>query len=577
MQRVTKRVVGNIMFDTAYHIGSDKQKRPTDAPLRRSVDGRIMLPGRALAGSLRTLTTRLAPRFGYTACQALQQNPSPTNIVCECPVCQLFGSINFRELPTTTSTSVASRLWVHDAFADADAAVYVRDGVGIDRQTGAARKNVKFDYELMPAGAEFQLQIDVEANVDEWLPLLNAALSEWGAGRGQLGGGVARGLGQFQLKDMQWQELEVTSAETLYDYLLSGDSKPLFKPAALAGTLPPIQPLTNWTPAIARGYVSIECTLQFKDFFLINDPLVSLITGFDHAPLVTGITAAGEKVETPLLSGSSLRGALRSHAEKIGMTLASIHWPDAETFKQHRPISNPFADENKGDRDVAWYQQKSAEFDDDAPLDALCLNDQLFGSTLNGSRFWISDAKMEKAELGDKDWKVQDFLAIDPFTGGGKDGAKFDAAPLVRPVFKAKLTLHNPRDWELGWLVLVLRDLADGMIPIGFGKAKGYGVAELSQTIWRTGFMHASDLPIEGTLLTGIYSTGSHVEAQTQAAGWLSDEWRTAAQQWVDAFNNKIKKFPEDDDNWQPFVWDPFFDTPQSELYSLTMAEVKHE
>jgi CRISPR/Cas system CSM-associated protein Csm3 (group 7 of RAMP superfamily) len=336
-----------------------------------------------------------------------------------------------------------------------------------------------------------------------------------------------------------------------------------------------IEPLSDWSSDIAGGYVAIDCTLAFKDFFLINDPLISFLTGFDHAPLVQGLTAAGQKVESPMLTGSSLRGALRSHAEKIGLTLATAHWVnDRDGFVQHRPISNPFAEPTKDDKDIAWYQKAGVEHT--PQLAALCLNDQLFGSSLNGSRFWVSDARLETQHLNADSWKVQDFLAIDPFTGGGKDGAKFDAAPLVRPIFKATLTLHNPRAWELGWLTLVLRDLADGMIPIGFGKAKGYGVAELQQTNWRVGYLHATDVPFDAALLVNEQQAGVYREVSAETNGWLPPTWRSQAQTWIDQFNTQITTFPNDQAQWKPFDWDPFFDTALHALYGVTTSEVNN-
>lgn len=69
---------------------------------------------------------------------------------------------------------------------------------------------------------------------------------------------------------------------------------------------------------------------------------------------------------------------------------------------------------------------------------------------------------MEDASLiGEPVYKMLDFLAIDRFTGGGSDGAKFDALALWQPAFKVRLFFDNPEAWEWGWLALVLRDLRD--------------------------------------------------------------------------------------------------------------------
>ena len=101
----------------------------------------------------------------------------------------------------------------------------------------------------------------------------------------------------------------------------------------------------------------------------------------------------------------------------------------------------------------------------------------------------MHDAPLEDKNLETSDWQAQDFLAIDRFTGGGLHGAKFDAAPLVKARFNASLTLHDPLPWELGWLALLLRDLVDGQITIGFGAAKGYGRVQATHFNWEIGFI----------------------------------------------------------------------------------------
>lgn len=97
---------------------------------------------------------------------------------------------------------------------------------------------------------------------------------------------------------------------------------------------------------------------------------------------------------------------------------------------------------------------------------------QLFGSTWNGSPAAVEDAPF----VGEITYKVLDFLAIDRFTGGGRDSAKLNAVVLWKPRFSVSLFLENPEPWELGWLALVLRDLNDGLATVGFGgrrKASG--------------------------------------------------------------------------------------------------------
>ncbi|MCI5126447.1 MAG: hypothetical protein D3925_18700, partial [Candidatus Electrothrix sp. AR5] len=76
----------------------------------------------------------------------------------------------------------------------------------------------------------------------------------------------------------------------------------------------------------------------------------------------------------------------------------------------------------------------------------------------------------------DRSKNRQDFVAIDRFHGGGKDGAKFAVEHSERPCFQGKITVSSRvKESGRGLLALVLRDLREGDITLGFGANKGYG------------------------------------------------------------------------------------------------------
>jgi hypothetical protein len=133
-----------------------------------------------------------------------------------------------------------------------------------------------------------------------------------------------------------------------------------------------------------------------------------------------------------------------------------------------------------------------------------------------------------------------DFLAIDRFTGGGAEGLKFDALALWKPAFTLRLHLDNPEPWELGWLALVLRDLAEGWLRVGFGAAKGFGQVTLQDWQVTLGYLTPDDaLDVTELNLTpdksGVYSI------VTLTGG--ASEWQRLAQKWVDAFRKQVNNF----------------------------------
>jgi CRISPR-associated RAMP protein (TIGR02581 family) len=92
----------------------------------------------------------------------------------------------------------------------------VRDGVGIDRDLGSARKGIKYDYEVVPAGARFDVCIVLE-NAEEWeIGLLLLSLKAMEQGELPIGGKTTRGLGWGKLIDLKVQQVDKS---TLLTYL----------------------------------------------------------------------------------------------------------------------------------------------------------------------------------------------------------------------------------------------------------------------------------------------------------------------------------------------------------------------
>jgi CRISPR/Cas system CSM-associated protein Csm3 (group 7 of RAMP superfamily) len=187
----------------------------------------------------------------------------------------------------------------------------------------------------------------------------------------------------------------------------------------------------------------LELIIQMDGPFLINNPEAVLQEDAetDHQPL---LDADGK----PLLSGKSLRGALRSQAERI---VRSLGLDCCDTLKPCPSI----------------YKQKEVE-------EKLCPVCQVFGAT-----GWQSPLHIHHFEYDEHEIRysiTQDFVAIDRFHGGGKQGAKFNASFYFRPKFKGFIELDQRLpNWGKGLLALVLRDLKEGDIKLGFGANKGYG------------------------------------------------------------------------------------------------------
>lgn len=171
----------------------------------------------------------------------------------------------------------------------------------------------------------------------------------------------------------------------------------------------------------------------------------------------------------------------------------------------------------------------------------LCLACRLFGSTRLGSRLIVEDAPF----TGETPvFKMLDFLAIDRFTGGGAKGLKFDALALWKPAFTLRLHLENPEPWELGWLCLVLRDLTEGWLSVGFGTAKGFGRVRLQHWTATFGYLTPDDAPYLPHCSLAKSPSGVHTTVQIAPN---SGEWKRVAQGWLQAFREKVEAFTRPD------------------------------
>jgi CRISPR-associated RAMP protein (TIGR02581 family) len=131
-----------------------------------------------------------------------------------CLVCRVFGSpwlaskVNVRDLLVNES------LWVGQ--------FQVRNGVAIDRDTETAFAKKLYDFEVVPAGTQFDCAIVVE-NASDWeLGLLMLGLRAFELGEATIGGASSRGLG---LVKIEWNSRTRVTKRNLLDYL-AGDGQP---------------------------------------------------------------------------------------------------------------------------------------------------------------------------------------------------------------------------------------------------------------------------------------------------------------------------------------------------------------
>lgn len=167
------------------------------------------------------------------------------------------------------------------------------------------------------------------------------------------------------------------------------------------------------------------------------------------------------------LPGSSLKGAIRSQAERIVATLGGDAYDDNNRYQLRAEAPAP-------NRHYLKYISDSAEI-----YKRSCFTDQMFGSTHIASRVRIDDAYYDGASEIPLTLEERNSVAIDRLSGAATGTALFNFQVCTSGAFKTNLRLKNFTLAQLGLIGLVLRDLHEGWFSIGFAKSRGLGVMKV--------------------------------------------------------------------------------------------------
>ena len=215
-----------------------------------------------------------------------------------------------------------------------------------------------------------------------------------------------------------------------------------------------------------------ECLI---DFSISTETPILIKSGMERVrdPDMFPVKTFRNGKQEAFIPGSSLKGVIRSHSERITRTLRQGKEP---------ACCNPFEKDknNKNEPDFAC----SSYFEEYKPqkgikkLDGMeayrqsCLICRLFGSTESASRIIVRDAYLKNGCNVKFDTRTG--VGIDRFTGGVASGP-FSLEVVTNAEFETQLYIRNFELWQLGLLAYVFKDFKEGIIPIGYGKSRGFG------------------------------------------------------------------------------------------------------
>ena len=520
-------VLGTLRCLGPVHIGGWDTTVEADLSVARDGAGIPCLPGTSIAGALRAYLTGI-DRF-------------------EPHLNALFGHI----VPYTT---VGSPSWIRvdDAhLLDTDVTPVVRDGVGIDRRSATAAQGFLYTRQMLPVGTRFAVRLVADTPTTAtapqypggWPALVRDAVDTLVAGlthaRIPFGAGRGHGLGLVRL-----DECDIRTADL---------SDPAGLIAWLTGTAPPrtrlpATPDTKRDDLPADGHLRITIDWRPVGPLLVRDSLPGTVV--DTLPLTD--TQVDGTVRL-LLPGSSIRGAIRAHAERIVRTLRCQDAPPdlGDTLRTPPPgvdllfgaapassrghCGNREDNERRGRRGALSVADcRSVAALSVADWNTVVTIHPAQGAPTGEEREEREDRETRNTERGTAlgalhqhldaintavSLGVSDHVAIDRWTGGAGDHRLFSVLepdstvgwePISISVDVARLRRHPnpagaaPAALALPLLLLVLRDLADGWLRLGYGGTRGRGHIEVTRVRFDGQGLDAPWQSLTGTTLDAV-------------------------------------------------------------------------
>ncbi|MEC4685787.1 MAG: RAMP superfamily CRISPR-associated protein [Nitrospirota bacterium] len=515
---------GELVLQSPLHLGSGEKDDYIDSLVLREMDGVPVISGTSICGIMASLAKK-----------RLRLEKVPTENIDAEPVFKaLFGSA--AEERNGRNEGRESRLIVHDAqlIPASMGTSFIQDRTSINRERGSAEEQHLFHDEVISSKSRFSFScVFREKNVIEeekalqdhgrgpdkeafhlFLDLLELMEKGWAS----IGGKTGTGHGEFTIENLKCSVFDSSNPEDVLRFVLdgvdaleqinlinlrdnlktnplrtsnhSGDKYPGPEVLIIEGVLRPIDPIM-----VKTGY-SLESVSykgskkeegqpidKLQDFPPLND-LISVDSAF-----------CLNEEGIPYLPGSSIRGCLRSHAERMVRTMIFERFKNNDPFKNDRDgrfTLNAIWD-LKRLRDKGK-EFKKAGFND--VYDNACIISKLFGFPAMGGRIYFSDAVPIDANKFKNRLKLLDHVAIDRFTGGAAHGKKFNSRPFY-PFYEVgrfpenddlpddsgdicfKIEIHDFKLWHFGLVSLLLKDLHNARISVGFGKNKGFGRVKL--------------------------------------------------------------------------------------------------
>lgn len=417
-------------------LGSGEDER-TDMDIIRDAEGKPFIPGTSLAGVLRHF---------------LRNHLEGENHDEHSIIKTLFGA--------TEKDSTLSLLMISDMLLQESTGhrVTVRDGLKIDYITRTVAEHrgkddepgggAKYDYEVIEPGASFAVRMELvirENNRPVMEEICDAAaflLKHLEAGSLRVGAKTRRGMGQIRLKDTAILKLDMNlkeDVETWIDFDWQGWK-----------FLPNLD-----TAGLDTNTLTLTAPTCFTLSACFTIPYSLLIRHYNVEPAeddAAHLMSNGKYV----IPGTSWNGAIRQ------AIYSQLHTLTGDKKRAEEILAGMFG--TIGPSVSVEKKEKTA----------------------HASRVMIAESIIEKEQP-----MSYTRNKVDRYTGGVVDSALFSEKPVYRGTVNLQLTLKDPKVWEIGVMLLALKDIATGIQPVGGAANIGRGILQAG-----TGGIKVDNLPL---------------------------------------------------------------------------------
>ncbi|HEK25920.1 MAG TPA: hypothetical protein ENO33_06015 [Hydrogenobaculum sp.] len=304
----------------------------------------------------------------------------------------------------------------------------IRDGIKLNEYM-TVEHGGKFDYEILIPDREFELSLFVkvaeEKDIDKIRSVLKTIIRELSNENIKIGAFTSKGFGLLKLTDYKLYRFDFPSdMKTYFNYLKSHKLEDV-----KLDSLENIQTLEEKAPRVI-----FEGRFEIKNSLIIRKQ--DIHEEADSVQITTN--------DKYTITGSSLKGALRSRALRIAKTLGISEEIVYEVFGSNK--------DNKKKEEEEKTKPKRQK-----------------------ARLIVNECYIEK------DYVISEMvhrIKIDRFTGGVIETALMNSKPIwhKKETLNIKLELEDVQEAYIGLILLVLKDLWNEDLALGGEKSIGRGV-----------------------------------------------------------------------------------------------------